>query len=212
MEDYVNVFWEYPISEHGVFPLDDSTMIRWRLRIPPAHAVLPCDDYDSFNFSQQLMAAAFVVENNLLCKNKGLRGLAVCNSKYATQNSSSVYTNVKADANNGSSCPSCEAWPLVVCGEGRSRWYEEFYWVYSICISLNSHRPFYWDPFARDGPVIGLWQALLPCTARILHSDLAGLPSGVPSWSEEGRWYWWSRKFQTHGRPISGFSDTLLII
>ena len=82
----------------------------------------------------------------------------------------------------------------------RSRWYEEFYWVYSICISLNSHRPFYWDPFARDGPVIGLWQALLPCTARILHSDLAGLPSGVPSWSEEGRWYWWSRKFQTHGQ------------
>lgn len=173
MEDYVNVFWEYPISEHGVFPLDDSTMIRWRLRIPPPHAVLPCDDYDSFNFSQQLMAAAFVVENNLLCKNKGLRGLAVCNSKYATQNSSSVYTNVKADANNGSSCPSCQAWPLVVCGEGRSRWYEEFYWVYSICISLSTHI----DP-STGIPLPGMVQSLAS-DRRCFHAPPA---SYTPIW------------------------------
>ena len=86
------------------------------------------------------MAAAFVVENKLVVKKQGFE--RACSLQFQVCYAKFVHCQRVVPAQ----VARLDRWWYVEKAKMRSRWYEEFYQEYSICISLNSRRPYYWDP------------------------------------------------------------------
>ena len=147
----MSTYFGNPISEHGVFPLDDSTMIRWRLRNPPRltqcspvmimiRSISPAADGSCIRCWKQLVvkktqSKTRVWEGLQFAIPSMLRKIRpLCIQMWKQMPTTVVPAQVAR----------LDRWWYVE--KAAADWIEELYEEYSICISLNSHRPYYWDP------------------------------------------------------------------